>query len=92
MKEITIAAIITLCVGTIIVVAEKRGRQLDAMEQEVIALEREIAARQQMLDDVFHVLPHIRHEVVKIQSELTSYDMMQIIRQIADDAECVVAH
>ena len=92
MKETIIALAVTLMVAALVLAAIRHGQHVSDLEHAVMVLERQIAARQQMLDDLHRLVPLMRHEVVKIQSELTAYDMMQIIRRIADESDCVVAH
>ena len=58
MRETAIALLITAMFAFATIQAVKHGQQVADLEHAVTVLEREVAARQQMLDDMRHVMEH----------------------------------
>lgn len=91
MREAVIAIGVTLLIAALMLAAVRHGRHLDNLERQVVALEREIAYRQMMLDDMHDLLPHLERRVVCLESDMSAREWMWIMADVLQEHGCNVA-
>ena len=90
MRDICIALFILFCVGTLILIAERRASEIDTLNEAITILERELAHNQAMPDDAHRLLPILEQRVVKVQTDLTAREAIWTLAEALAEQGCEV--
>ncbi len=81
---------ITILLVALTVTALMRGREVAALEDQIATLERQIQARQIMLNDAHRLIPALEHRVVKIQTDLSPREAIWTLAEALAEQGCEV--
>ena len=85
MRETIIALFITAAFAAATIQAVKYGQQVADLEHAVTVLERELRHNQVMLDDAKRIIPHIERRVAKIDTEMTTREVLWHLQEAIGD-------
>ena len=85
MRETIIALLITATFAAATIQAIRHGQQVADLEHAVGILEREVAARQIMLNDLHRIIPHLERRVAKVDTDLTTREVIWHLQEAIGD-------
>ena len=89
MRETIIALLITAAFAAATIQAIRHGQQVADLEHAVTVLEREVAARQLMLDDLHRIVPIMERRVVQVETDRTAREVIWHLQEAIGNCENV---
>ena len=89
MRETIIATIVTVTFAAATIQAVRHGQQVADLEHAVTVLEREVAARQLMLNDLHRIVPLLDRRVAKIDTDMTAREVIWHLQEAIENCENV---
>ena len=85
MRETAIALIITAMFAAATIQAIRHGQHVADLEHAVEILEREVSARQLMLDDLHRIIPHLERRIAKVDTDMTTREVLWHLQEAIGD-------
>ena len=85
MRETIIALFITAAFAAATIQAIRYGQQVTDLEHAVTVLEREVSARQLMLNDLRKIIPHLERRVAKVDTDMTTREVLWHLQEAIGD-------
>ena len=85
MRETIIALLITAAFAAATIQAVKYGQQVADLEHAVTVLERELRYSQIMLDDAKRIIPHLERRVAKVDTDMTTREVLWHLQEAIGD-------
>ena len=89
MKETIIAIIVTVTFAATLIAAIRHGQQVADLEHAVTVLERELRHNQVMLDDAKRIIPHLERRVAKVDTDMTTREVLWHLQEAIGDCAMV---
>ena len=85
MRETAIALLITAMFAFATIQAIRHGQQVADLEHAVTVLERELRHSQIMLDDAKRIVPHMERRVAKVDTDMTTREVLWHLQEAFAD-------
>ena len=85
MREVMLTIIVTSIVAVTMLTAIRYGQQVADLEHAVTVLERELRHNQTMLDDAKRIIPHLERRVAKVDTDMTTREVIWHLQEAIGD-------